>query len=86
MRHGRASPTLLHKHQSRWKKVEQNLFRDVFTEKDAEAEPVRKDGREKGYEPDTALRDFENVPLKDDIDAYFEREVRPHVSRRLDGP
>ena len=28
---------------------------------------------------DAALRDFENVPLKDDIDAYFEREVRPHV-------
>jgi hypothetical protein len=32
-----------------------------------------------GYEPDADLRDFENVPLKDDIDAYFEREVRPHV-------
>ena len=29
--------------------------------------------------PTPALRDFENVPLKDDIDAYFEREVRPHV-------
>ena len=70
---------LLHEHQSRWKKVEQRLFRDVFTEKDPQAERVRKDGREKGYEPDTALRDFENVPLKDDIDAYFEREVRPHV-------
>ena len=70
---------LLHEHQSRWKKTEQKLFRDVFTEKDPQAERVRKDGREKGYEPDTALRDFENVPLKDDIDAYFEREVRPHV-------
>ena len=70
---------LLHEHQSRWKKVEQRLFRDVFTEKDPQAERVKKDGREKGYEPDTALRDFENVPLKDDIDAYFEREVRPHV-------
>ena len=70
---------LLHEHQSRWKKVEQKLFRDVFTEKDPQAEPVRKNGREKGYEPDTALRDFENVPLKDDIDAYFKREVRPHV-------
>ena len=70
---------LLHEHQSRWKKVEQRLFRDVFTEKDPQAERVRKDGREDGYEPDTALRDFENVPLKDDIDAYFEREVAPHV-------
>ena len=70
---------LLRERQSRWKKVEQRLFRDVFTEKDPQAERVRKDGREKGYEPDTALRDFENVPLKDDIDTYFEREVRPHV-------
>ena len=70
---------LLYERQARWKKTEQKLFRDVFTEKDPQAERVRKDGREKGYEPDTALRDFENVPLKDDIDAYFEREVCPHV-------
>ena len=70
---------LLRARQSRWKKVEQNLFRDVFTEKDPQAERVRKDGRENGYEPDTALRDFENVPLAEDIDAYFEREVLPHV-------
>ena len=70
---------LLHKRQARWKKTEQRLFRDVFTKKDAEAELVRRGGRVKDYEPDTELRDFENVPLKDDIDAYFEREVRPHV-------
>ena len=30
-------------------------------------------------EPDTDLRDYENVPLKEDIDAYMEREVLPHV-------
>ena len=30
-------------------------------------------------EPDPELRDYENVPLKEDIHAYFEREVRPHV-------
>ena len=71
--------TLLHKRQSRWKKAEQNLFRDVFTEKNPQAERVRKDGREKGCEPDTKLRDFENVPLKDNVDAYFKREVAPHV-------
>ncbi len=70
---------LLHKRQSRWKKAEQNLFRDVFTEKDPQAERVRKDGREKGCEPDPRLRDFENVPLKDNVDAYFKREVAPHV-------
>jgi type I restriction enzyme M protein len=30
-------------------------------------------------EPDPDLRDFENVPLAEEIDAYFEREVKPHV-------
>jgi len=29
--------------------------------------------------PDTSLRDYEKIPLKDDIDEYFEREVKPHV-------
>ena len=71
---------LLHARKSRWKATELKLFRSVFTQKDPEAEPVAKGGRDEGYEPDADLRDFENVPLKDDIDAYFEREVRPHVS------
>jgi type I restriction enzyme M protein len=30
-------------------------------------------------EPDTNLRDYENIPLKEDIHTYFEREVKPHV-------
>jgi len=30
-------------------------------------------------EPDSELRDYENVPLKEDVQAYFEREVLPHV-------
>ena len=30
-------------------------------------------------EPDSELRDYENVPLKDDISAYMSREVLPHV-------
>ncbi len=29
--------------------------------------------------PDSSLRDYEKIPLKDDIDVYFEREVKPHV-------
>ena len=29
--------------------------------------------------PDTSLRDYEKVPLNEDIDKYFEREVKPHV-------
>lgn len=32
------------------------------------------------YEPDSKLRDAENVPLKEDIHAYFLREVRPFVA------
>jgi type I restriction enzyme M protein len=28
---------------------------------------------------DTSLRDYEKIPLKDKIDTYFEREVKPHV-------
>ena len=63
----------------RWKAAEQQLFCSVFTQKDPDAEPVFTGARDGGYEPDPALRDFENVPLKDDVDAYFEREVRPHV-------
>jgi type I restriction enzyme M protein len=73
---------LLRARKSRWKKSEQTLFRNVFTRKDAGAERVAKVTREDAdgdYEPDPDLRDFENVPLKDDVDAYFEREVRPHL-------
>ncbi len=40
---------------------------DVCTDKDGNPEP------------DADLRGYENVPLKEDIHAYFEREVRPHV-------
>ena len=32
------------------------------------------------YEPDSELRDTENVPLKDAIHTYFVQEVRPHVA------
>lgn len=66
---------------SRWKAAEHKLFRDVFTARDPAAAPVEAEAGKSGakYEPDPQLRDFENVPLKDDIDAYFEREVRPHV-------
>ena len=64
---------------SRWAAAERKLFRDVFTDRDPEAAPVPADGRVGGWEPDPALRDFEDVPLKQDIDSYFEREVLPHV-------
>lgn len=37
-------------------------------------------GKQKGKpQPDSALRDTENVPLGEDIAAYFQREVLPHA-------
>jgi type I restriction enzyme M protein len=41
---------------------------------------VGQKGKAKGKPlPDSALRDTENVPLAEDIDAYFRREVLPHA-------
>ena len=91
---------LLKQRGSRWRASERKLFREVFTDRDAEAEPVVLKERkasgdpnarawgwfpdsenvlERMYEPDTQLRDFENVRLKDDIARYFRCEVEPHV-------
>ncbi len=67
---------LLRKRNSRWKMNEQKLFRSVFTQKDTNSEPVRQG---KGFEPDPELRDFENIPLKEDIDSYFKREILPNI-------
>jgi type I restriction enzyme M protein len=37
-------------------------------------------GKQKGKpQPDTSLRDTENVPLSEDVETYFKREVLPHV-------
>ena len=44
--------------------------------RDEHGKPVLKKGKP---QPDTALRDTENVPLKEDIRTYFEREVLPFV-------
>jgi type I restriction enzyme M protein len=33
-----------------------------------------------GPEPDPDLRDTEDVPLKEDVHAYFDREVRPYLA------
>ena len=63
---------------ARWRAPEKKLFRDVFTVTDPEASPVLKGAD--GHEPDPALRDFENVPLKQDIEVYFRREVLPYVA------
>ena len=50
--------------------------------KNEEAERVIKNRDKDGtihYEPDSDLRDTENVPLDQDIHAYFEREVLLHI-------
>jgi type I restriction enzyme M protein len=49
----------------------------ALSEQDETAEICR-DGQGKP-EPDTNLRDYENVPLGDDVTAYFAREVEPYV-------
>ncbi|MAC59782.1 MAG: restriction endonuclease subunit M [Novosphingobium sp.] len=37
-------------------------------------------GKAKGkVQPDSSLRDTENVPLTEDVEAYFAREVKPHA-------
>jgi len=37
-------------------------------------------GRAKGKpQPDSNLRDTENVPLTEDVESYFKREVLPHA-------
>ena len=67
---------LLKQRKSRWRASEVKLFRSVFTVKDAAAEPV-KEG--KGFEADPDLRDFENIPMKEDVENYFAREVLPNL-------
>jgi len=49
----------------------------ALSERDETAEICR--DAEGQPEPDPELRDFEQVPLKEDIYTYFDREVRPHV-------
>ncbi len=64
----------------KWTARAHKAFRDTFTERDPAAKEVLLSG--KGghrYESDSELRDYENVPLKENIDQYFKREVLPHV-------
>jgi type I restriction enzyme M protein len=62
----------IHLSAAQWK----SIFR-IFGKRDENAEIVRdKEGKP---EPDTDARDYENVPLTEDINEYFEREVKPFV-------
>ncbi len=44
--------------------------------KDENGNPILKKGK---LQPDSSLRDTENVPLTEDIDEYFKREVLPYA-------
>ena len=49
-----------------------------LSERDESADVItNRDGQP---EPDSDLRDTENVPLKESVETYFQREVVPHVS------
>lgn len=50
---------------------------NALSERNEAAEICR--DKEGNPEADSDLRDYENVPLKDDVDEYMRREVLPHV-------
>lgn len=55
-------------------------FKDLLkalSERDPSAEPCRDSDGE--LEPDPNLRDYENVPLDEEVEEYMAREVLPHV-------
>ena len=58
------------------------LIRDIFGAVSKEASEVYADpfDTKKGLLADSALRDSEKIPLKQDIQEYFNREVKPYVS------
>ena len=61
-------------------KVPAPLFKEILmalSERDESAEICR--DAKCNPEPDPELRDYENVPLKEDINEYLKREVLPHV-------
>ncbi|MFB6392270.1 N-6 DNA methylase [Polymorphospora lycopeni] len=55
----------------------QKALRDIVGVRDPEGEVQLVKG---SPEPDTDLRDYENVPLDEDVEEYLRREVLPHVS------
>ena len=54
----------------------QKALRDVFGVRDPDGEVQLVKGKP---EPDPDLRDYENVPLGEDVEEYLRREVLPHV-------
>ena len=68
---------VLEKHELKLSASLRKAVLNALSERDESAEIcVDKKGQP---EADSELRDYENVPLGEDIDAYFAREVEPHV-------
>lgn len=57
--------------------AEMKALLNALGERDAEADICMTKGKP---EADSNLRDYENVPLGESVHAYFDREVKPHVS------
>jgi len=70
--------SLLRRRKANWKAPVRKAFQTIFTASSSDAAPVKGSGPT-GLAADATLRDFENVPLEEDIDAYFVREVQPHA-------
>ncbi len=64
-------------HDVRLPASERNAVLAALSERDPGADIC--EDRHGNPEPDTGLRDTENVPLGGDIDDYMEREVLPHI-------
>ena len=61
-------------------KISASLFKAILTALAEQDETVDVCTDSKGNrEPDPELRDYENVPLKEDVEKYMKREVRPRV-------
>jgi type I restriction enzyme M protein len=56
--------------------AEMKALLGVLGERHPEADLCKSKGE---VEADSGLRDYENVPLGESVDEYFEREVKPHV-------
>ncbi|GFO77316.1 type I restriction enzyme M protein [Bathymodiolus platifrons methanotrophic gill symbiont] len=62
--------------------ADKKAFLNAVSWKDEKAKEVIKKENKDGsieFEADPELRDTENIPLKEDIQVYFEREVLPYV-------
>ena len=73
--------TQLNKLSLKWKPKEKKTFLDALSWRDEEAKPVikKQDKDEVIYEADPELRDYESVPVKQNVQEYFENEVWPFV-------